>query len=350
MSIIIQITRFLSSDLSKQYFQAILTIKVFYHIPTTMLSVFKANDLAKKILLEYELSEDEKKSITNNTEQIVKVLYWLNFDCTPSRWVSGVEQIPDWNYKLWSQNRYLQNKENMNQTIENRIKNINISVLKKTLQQAIIDLFWKKINISWFGIYWSYVYGDEWKKPDDLDILITLEKDYISADALKYTIEQPIKDTIYYNSKLRIPNSNDLWLTIISKKLYEKENRNRNFVVTDAALLAMSTVVNFWSQIIGRPIPPYIIHHNINKMIYRWKTWIAKWNNSLQKRWSEALFMREYLKNNYPYFDFAPIDRIIVSQLNSSNIAIQIETANRLLQIFKEDEQKIKEYYAKKLQ
>ena len=199
------------------------------------------------------------------------------------------------------------------------------------------NIIWKKLKIEWFSIYWSFLYSLD-NIINDLDVLILISwKNWITYDALKYPFDKNLN--LFFNS-FNI-NKDELWLTIIS--IDELNKNNKNYIITDSALVDKWTTFNVWKWINSLQIPDFIINQNSQKLINWGISSLYNSNETILKRISESLFMRDYMIKRWR-IDF-------LSEFNKEDFLINLKSkwtselltlAFQILDLLKEDEIKIR--------
>ena len=285
---------------------------------------FEKDELATNILLDKEI-------IFNNiSDEIRNRVLNITFDCTPNwgiLWAKESLQKENW--------YFLDNKLKSN--YYERIKLLNVKKIEELLYTALENIIWKKLKIEWFSIYWSFLYSLD-NIINDLDVLILISwKNWITYDALKYPFDKNLN--LFFNS-FNI-NKDELWLTIIS--IDELNKNNKNYIITDSALVDKWTTFNVWKWINSLQIPDFIINQNSQKLINWGISSLYNSNETILKRISESLFMRDYMIKRWR-IDF-------LSEFNKEDFLINLKSkwkselltlAFQILDLLKEDEIKIR--------
>ena len=285
---------------------------------------FEKDELATNILLDKEI-------IFNNiSDEIRNRVLNITFDCTPNwgiLWAKETLQKENW--------YFLDNK--LKNNYYERIKLLNVKKIEELLYTALENIIWKKLKIEWFSIYWSFLYSLD-NIINDLDVLILISwKNWITYDALKYPFDKNLN--LFFNS-FNI-NKDELWLTIIS--IDELNKNNKNYIITDSALVDKWTTFNVWKWINSLQIPDFIINQNSQKLINWGISSLYNSNETILKRISESLFMRDYMIKRWR-IDF-------LSEFNKEDFLINLKSkwtselltlAFQILDLLKEDEIKIR--------
>lgn len=285
---------------------------------------FEKDELATNILLDKEI-------IFNNiSDEIRNRVLNITFDCTPNWGILWAKE------SLQKENWYFLDNKLKNNYYE-RIKLLNVKKIEELLYTALENIIWKKLKIEWFSIYWSFLYSLD-NIINDLDVLILISwKNWITYDALKYPFDKNLN--LFFNS-FNI-NKDELWLTIIS--IDELNKNNKNYIITDSALVDKWTTFNVWKWINSLQIPDFIINQNSQKLINWGISSLYNSNETILKRISESLFMRDYMIKRWR-IDF-------LSEFNKEDFLINLKSkwtselltlAFQILDLLKEDEIKIR--------
>ena len=285
---------------------------------------FEKDELATNILLDKEI-------IFNNIyDEIRNRVLNITFDCTPNWGILWAKE------SLQKENWYFLDNKLKNNYYE-RIKLLNVKKIEELLYTALENIIWKKLKIEWFSIYWSFLYSLD-NIINDLDVLILISwKNWITYDALKYPFDKNLN--LFFNS-FNI-NKDELWLTIIS--IDELNKNNKNYIITDSALVDKWTTFNVWKWINSLQIPDFIINQNSQKLINWGISSLYNSNETILKRISESLFMRDYMIKRWR-IDF-------LSEFNKEDFLINLKSkwtselltlAFQILDLLKEDEIKIR--------
>ena len=285
---------------------------------------FEKDELATNILLDKEI-------IFNNiSDEIRNRVLNITFDCTPNWGILWAKE------SLQKENWYFLDNKLKNNYYE-RIKLLNVKKIEELLYTAFENIIWKKLKIEWFSIYWSFLYSLD-NIINDLDVLILISwKNWITYDALKYPFDKNLN--LFFNS-FNI-NKDELWLTIIS--IDELNKNNKNYIITDSALVDKWTTFNVWKWINSLQIPDFIINQNSQKLINWGISSLYNSNETILKRISESLFMRDYMIKRWR-IDF-------LSEFNKEDFLINLKSkwtselltlAFQILDLLKEDEIKIR--------
>ena len=283
---------------------------------------FEKDELATNILLDKEI-------IFNNiSDEIRNRVLNITFDCTPNWGILWAKE------SLQKENWYFLDNKLKNNYYE-RIKLLNVKKIEELLYTALENIIWKKLKIEWF--YWSFLYSLD-NIINDLDVLILISwKNWITYDALKYPFDKNLN--LFFNS-FNI-NKDELWLTIIS--IDELNKNNKNYIITDSALVDKWTTFNVWKWINSLQIPDFIINQNSQKLINWGISSLYNSNETILKRISESLFMRDYMIKRWR-IDF-------LSEFNKEDFLINLKSkwtselltlAFQILDLLKEDEIKIR--------
>ena len=285
---------------------------------------FEKDELATNILLDKEI-------IFNNiSDEIRNRVLNITFDCTPNWGILWAKE------SLQKENWYFLDNKLKNNYYE-RIKLLNVKKIEELLYTALENIILKKLKIEWFSIYWSFLYSLD-NIINDLDVLILISwKNWITYDALKYPFDKNLN--LFFNS-FNI-NKDELWLTIIS--IDELNKNNKNYIITDSALVDKWTTFNVWKWINSLQIPDFIINQNSQKLINWGISSLYNSNETILKRISESLFMRDYMIKRWR-IDF-------LSEFNKEDFLINLKSkwtselltlAFQILDLLKEDEIKIR--------
>lgn len=274
---------------------------------------------------------------TKITDEVKQRVLDITFDCTPNWWILWISE------KIEKENWYFLDEELKNNYFE-RIKLLNIENIYKELQKILEDLVWKWLKIEWFSIYWSFLYSLD-KIPNDLDILLLVSWiNWLTYDALKYSLDINSK---IFNNNFKTKN-NEIWLSIIS--IDEINDKNKSYILTDSALVDKSTTFTIWNWINSLKIPNFILNQNSQKIVNWWISTLYDNNETIKKRITEALFMREYLIKRENLNFLREFDKnYFLKNFDSKWKNELLNLSFQVLDLLKEDERKIREYQILKL-
>lgn len=202
-----------------------------------------------------------------------------------------------------------------------------------------------------YGLYGSYFYRRNALLPEDIDILlITGNTRCIAFDALKYRSGE-LKDIFINKSKLR-PKTDEIGITIVSED--ELRPDNASFIVSDAALLDISTTFSQGKTVNAPPLPPFIVIQNAQKIINWGISSILSKPFSLLSRIDEAIRMRQMVLEEYPHvgFDKFAIEESLPSKediLLGMNDTQLIELSRSILNTLIADEEKVRNFIAERI-
>jgi predicted nucleotidyltransferase len=197
----------------------------------------------------------EHKEIVRNK------IFEIGFDCTPNWGIEGVQNAIDAQKRNW----YFQDAHGK-ATAEERLANIDIHRLSQIVDQVVKHVVDEREEVSGFGLYGSYFYRRNSLLPEDLDVFILVKNSQaLTLDALRY--EDPELRKIYKNKAKISPASQEMGFSIVSEDTLHLENRS--YIVTDCSLLDISTTLSYGKTVKARPLPPFVLIQNAQKII-RW--------------------------------------------------------------------------------
>lgn len=313
-----------------------------------MTSTFQINEAASKVLLscpadisdlKIDIHADLKESVR---DKVLKI----GFDCTPN-W--GIEWVQD---SEWIQKRNWYFQDSYAKSVaEERLANIDIPRLSQIISRVVRDVVDEKEEVSGFGLYGSYFYRRNSLLPEDLDIFILAKNSSnIALDALRY--EDPELRKIYKNKAKQSPTSQEIGFSIVSEDAFHP--KNQSYVITDCALLDVSTTLSHGKTVKAKQIPPYILIQNAKKIILWGIASILSKPFSLLSRIDEAIRMRKMAISQFPMINFNlfAIEEMLPSKedilLGMHDVQL-LEISKALINLLSHDEQKIREYMASQL-
>ncbi len=248
---------------------------------------------AKEVLLksDYTMLDDIDLDDRNTVRD--RVLD-IPFDCTPNWGINGV--VVANNLGKAASNWYLQNPE-YEARLTQRVANIDKNKLSRVVQIATRDIIDDNLNILGYSIYGSYLYGESTIPPEDLDVLVIIDDiEGIALDALRYRYSN-LKD-VFHDPNIHTPRVNDLGLTIVSKD--QLRPSNLSLVVTDAALIDVSTTHSYYHQVEAPEPPPFLLIGNAHKLVGWGLSLIGDDPRSTARRLDESLKMRNFVDKKNP--------------------------------------------------
>ncbi len=263
------------------------------------------------------------------TDDIKQRILNIDFDCTPNRWIIWADR------QIKKENWYFLD-ESVKKHAFNRFKLLNFKNLGKVILKAIKDVIGENVILEWYSIYWSFLYSTQ--TPNDLDILILISwKEWLTYDALKYRIwNEPI-----FQNHFKM-NNNELWLTIVS--LDQLNQNNKNYIVTDAALVDKWTSFTIGKWINSEEIPDFILNQNALKLINWGISSLYNNQETFIKRIYEALLMREYMIKRWNNHYLHNINRHdFLDNIQSKSSYDLLKISFQLIDLLKNDETKIRE-------
>jgi hypothetical protein len=299
--------------------------------------------IAKKTTFSKYDGIDNKKTIDEIKDRILTV----NFDCTPNWGIEGVTDVD----RTPKMNWYLRDPE-IAAIAQERYNNLDTRLLRKILVRATNDLAGNEVNMIGFGIYGSYIYRKNGLTPEDLDVFVITDSDIdVEMDALRYRASDLTQ--IFKDQSLAKISSNELGLSIISSNFFNK--KTRSYMVTDCALLDISTTISHESQVKAKPLPPYIIIQNAIKMVNWGVSAILYKPQTLTSRLDEAIRMRNMLTetkpelflDKLPKLNRLPTDPKKLIKMTDSEL---IERAKEFSAILIKDKKQIREQTIKNLE
>ena len=285
---------------------------------------YEIDNIATNLLL-WKKSDNMSKVIDEIKHRILEI----NFDCTLNWWILWA------NSSLKKENWYFIDERFKSHYYE-KIKSLNIKNIYETLSKALTEIIWEKVNIEWFSVYWSYLYSPD-KHPNDLDILVLVSWiTWLTYDALKY----PLDDEKLFIDDFML-NDKELWLTIIS--IDQLNEINKNYIVTDAALVDKWTSFTVWKWIDSHQIPDFVLNQNSQKLINWWIANLYGNVEALKKRVRESLYMREYIIRRWN-LDFLRKINIndLINNFDSKSKDELLNFSFQIVDILKEDEKHLR--------
>lgn len=279
-------------------------------------------------------------------ESIKSRIIDIKFDCTPNWGINGLRETD----KITKNNWYFRDPS-AKKVAEDRYGNIDQEKLKPILEGAVRDMVGSNASLIGYGLYGSYFYRRNALLPEDIDILlITGNIRCIAFDALKYRSSE-LKDIFINKSKLR-PKTDEIGITIISED--ELRPDNASFIVSDAALLDISTTFSQGKAINAPSLPPFIVIQNAQKIVNWGISSILSKPFSLLSRIDEAIRMRQMVLEEHPHvgFDKFAIEEALPSKediLLGMNDTQLIELSRSILNTLIADEEKVRSFIAERI-
>lgn len=310
-----------------------------------MTSSYTLNKAAEKILLSCPTNVSEVQlSIPEDFKESVRArVLELCFDCTPN-W--GIEWVQD---SEWVEKRnwyFLDPYAKM--IASERLNNIDIGKLSQIVNRVVKDIVDEHEEVSGFGLYGSYFYRRNSLLPEDLDIfMIVKNSSNVTLDALRY--EDPDLRKIYKNKAKQSPASQEIGFSIVSEDALNPITQS--YIVTDCALLDTSTTLSHWKTVKTKPLPPFLLIQNAQKIIRWWIASILSKPFSLLSRIDEAIRMRKMVIVQFPMISFNKfaIEEMLPSKedilLGMHDLQL-LEISKALINLLSHDEQKIREFMA----
>ncbi len=268
------------------------------------------------------------------------------FDCTPNWGIQGVGTVQNDAKRNW-----YTCDERVKARAQERLNNINFGTLHELITDATIDILSSDSQVFGFGVYGSYLYRESTHPPEDLDVFVIADGvEGVALDALRY--RHPRLLEAFVDRALPTPYTNDLGLTIISREQFTAHNRS--FIVTDAALLDVSTTYSHGAQVRAPAPSPFVLAHNALKLVNWGLSSLPRKPNSTMSRIDEALRMREMMRANNPLFGLQKFD--IDEYLPKASRMLAgpdewhlLEASKIIIRILEHDERKIREVTADNL-
>lgn len=269
----------------------------------------------------------------------------IPFDCTPNWGINGVTTAD--NLGKNASNWYLQDPEFEARLIQ-RVANVDKTKLSKVVESATRDVVDDNLRLLGYSIYGSYLYGEYPTPPQDLDVLVIIDDiEGIALDALRYRYSR-LKD-VFHDPDTHTPRFNDLGLTIISKD--QLTPSNLSLIVTDAALIDVSTTYSYQHQVEAPEPPPFLLIGNAHKLVGWGLSLIGDDPNSTARRLDESLKMRRFVEKKNPNLglpkfrleDYLPSSEELTSITSENTL---IELSRILMRLFNSDGTIIRQYVA----
>lgn|GEM_PF-5597385 len=302
------------------------------------------DEAAREVLLKgaYTMPVDFDLDVRN---QVRDRVLDIPFDCTPNWGINGV--TPANNLGKMASNWYLQDQEFATRLTQ-RVANVNEPKLTKVVETATKDIVGEDLNFLGYSIYGSYLYGEETTPPEDLDVLVIVDDiEGIALDALRYR-HNGLKDVFHDPSK-HSPRVNDLGLTIVSKD--QLRPGNLSLVVTDAALLDVSTTHSYGHQVEAPEPPPFLLIGNAHKVVGWGLSLIGDDPTSTARRLDESLKMRSFVEKKNPNLGLSKVrldDHLRPSESIASitDVNTLINLSRSLMKLLNDDTMIIRQYVA----
>lgn len=306
---------------------------------------FEIDALAQACLIgsKSKLVQEEELDNPALVDEVRHRILTINFDCTPNWGIHGIRAANNVPKKNW----YLRDPE-VAETARERYNNLDITVLKEVLGRATKDVLGENFCVVGFGIYGSYIYRRGEVLPGDLDVLILADgAKEVAVDALRYRSSD--LRGIYKNPGLITTSTDELGLSVVSVDSFNP--KNVSYIVTDCALLDISTTISHDLQVDAAPLPPYILIQNAMKIVRWGVSVLLDKPQTLVSRMDEALRMRQMLVSDnrtlcladFPKIERLPTDTNALAKIGDAEL---IERARIMLHILEEDEQRIRQSVA----
>ncbi len=304
------------------------------------MNTYKIDQEAKRLLLSGQEIDPAA------SEEVRQRILDIAFDCTPNWGIRGFK-VSD-NHAKTSRNWYTSDDEEVRIRAAIRQQNIDEEALRITIQQAVSDIVGSSARVAGFGIYGSYLYREVDQPPEDLDVLVLVDDvTGVALDALRYRVSNIRNNLI--DEKLFSPQTNDLGLTIISKDQFNPYNQS--MIITDAALLDVSTTYSYGVQVDAPTPPPFVIIHNAEKLVGWGLSSLGSKQTSTASRFNEALRMRALVAATSPHLgleefqlqDYLPSAEELLRGISTTSLLELSKVVSNLLKL---DEQRIREYAA----
>lgn len=276
-------------------------------------------------------------------ERIRSKIMSVSMDSTPNWGIKGVRVAAEEKPQNW----YFRDGIAKQVAME-RYRNLDQQKLAQIVSAAVQDIAGKDAKTVGYGLYGSYFYRRNALLPEDLDILALIDgRQCFSVDALRYPSTE-LRDAFISKSKFS-PISNDVGISMVS--VDELRPTNKSYLVTDIALLDVSTTLSHQASVDAEPLPPFVIIHNAQKLL-RWGiSSILSKPFSLLSRIDEAIRMRKMVMEDYAQISF---DRFALEDslppkeeiLLGMNDTYLVEITRTLMNILMRDELKIREWTA----
>ena len=304
---------------------------------------FITDQVATRALTCQSLEEIED---TPSADTVRERILSVRFDCTPN-W--GIDGTVDANNEAKYLNNWYRLDERIGLRADARIANINNNALENLVNVAAGDLIDdQNVNVAGFSVYGSYLYRESEHPPEDLDLLIIVDGvKGVALDALRYRVKD-IKDVLIDRTR-HAPRTADVGLTVLS--VDQINPKNKSMLMTDAALLDISTTYSFGRQIAAPTLPPFISIMNAQKLVGWGMSLIFDKPTSTANRLDEALRMRQLVRKNHPEInlrDFSAGDYMPNSQELLAGVSTDalVRLGSTVLRLLEDDEMTIRHYAA----
>lgn len=300
---------------------------------------FELNNFARKCLMSQScISEVQILREKFPIDDIKNSIFNITFDCTQNWWINWTKKADNSKKQNWY---FLDNFRK--KLLAERVNNINLTSLSNIVKEIVNNVIGPK-KVLWFSIYWSYLYWNDRIPIWDLDLLIIIEgANNLAIDAMLYPIDN-MPDL--FKSNKRLPQSDNIWYSVVSRDSLTTENNS--YIITDSALLDVSTTYSFWEMINADKLPPFVIIENAKKILKWWASLLLSSQNSAINRIYETLKMREFVLLEFNDIPFKKVNYKIDFTRYLDNHEL-LDLIYELLNILDEDIRTIKEYIILKL-
>lgn len=310
---------------------------------------FEIDSIAEKCLVSSPNNFKLPETVDSNevADQIRHRVLMISFDCTPNWGIRGIQPAESVQKRNW----YFRDLQSC-KTARERHGNLDINRFTTIVDQAVGDLVDHRSRVVGFGLYGSYFYRRNALLPEDLDVLVITEgTPGVAIDALRYRSSDLRK--VYIDQTKTRPSTDEIGLSVVSAESFNAVNKS--YIVTDCALLDISTTISHGMTVDAPPLPPYVIIQNAQKIVQWGISSILYKPFSLLSRIDEAIRMRKMLIEDNGAIQFNPfaLEESLPSKediLLGMNDTQLLEISKALINVLHKDEEKIREYVATRLE